>query len=205
MGLPAAAVTSVTRFPIPEIEPQSDAQRLYTWPSAFSHFGREDRKEDLCTDSNIFWPPLLSELASHRLLSNRKLRSASTSEPHPYARTATMTTLLMPALPTATTDRSGLQTVSSSALDRGFTALHAFSAMWITDTMFTTAIAARYRVAAITPTHQGVSIKSIISEEMRCEMDVATSAAADARQDTAHLLSKRPAMSRVECQEESGK
>jgi predicted N-acyltransferase len=64
--------------------------------------------------------------------------------------------------------------VSSSVLARGFTALHTFSAMWITDSMFTAAIGAWCRTAAIIQTHQGVSITSIISTEMRCEMDVAT-------------------------------
>jgi hypothetical protein len=57
--------------------------------------------------------------------------------------------------------------VSSLVLARGFTALNTFSATWITGSMFTAALGASYRIAAITLTRHGVSIISIISTEMK--------------------------------------
>ena len=62
----------------------------------------------------------------------------------------------------------------TSALVRGFTVLLNFAAMWITGSMFTVAIEARYRIAAIAPSRQGISIRLIISREMKCGMGAAT-------------------------------
>jgi hypothetical protein len=52
-------------------------------------------------------------------------------------------------------------------------ALKAFMAMLTTISMSTTVIKARYRTVASTLIRQGVSIRSLISEEMKCAMGAA--------------------------------
>jgi hypothetical protein len=47
--------------------------------------------------------------------------------------------------------------------------------------MSTAAIEARYRTVAIALSRQSISIRSTISEEMKCGMDAVMQAAADAR------------------------
>src|ERR1700691_5405840 len=103
-----------------------------------------------------------------------------------------MTTLLTPALPTATTAPTGSMAVSSSAPARGFTALPAFAVEWTAVSTFNTAIEAPYRTVAIARIRQGVSIRWTISTEAKCGMGAVTWAGADARgHDDAHRTARR--------------